>query len=222
MSPATSTLLLTALCGLLAGGAACDSGDRSLGTGADASAGNLKYYFTCGDPVCRGYTGGSGAPLCTTQTAGAACTVDGQTCDPQNQCNALVVCASSDPTMRVGGCPISRRRFKDDVHYLAPEELARYRDELLAMKLATWRYKHDPARQRLGFMIDDDEGSVAVDAERDVVDLYGYASLAVATIQLQARQIAALEREVAAMKEALARAPRRAGRGGAVAKLSPP
>jgi len=76
------------------------------------------------------------------------------------------------------------------------------------MKLATWRYKHDPAKQRMGFMIDDNEDSVAVDAKRDLVDLYGYTSMAVATIQVQAQQIESLKRDVAAMKKALARSAR--------------
>jgi hypothetical protein len=111
--------------------------------------------------------------------------------------------------MRPGGCPISRRRYKEDIHYLETAELARYRDELLAMKLATWRYKHDPSKERLGFMIDDNEGSAAVDGQRDLVDLYGYTSMAVATIQLQAKQIRALEAELAHMRKALARRPRK-------------
>jgi hypothetical protein len=163
--------------------------------------------------VCRGYTGGSGAPLCTTETVGDPCDTDGQKCDPRDDCNALVICASSDPTMRPGGCPISRRRYKEDIHYLSPGELARYRDELLTMKLATWRYKHDPSKQRLGFMIDDNEGSAAVDGKRDLVDLYGYTSMAVATIQLQAKQIEALKDEIATMKIELARSARGNTRG---------
>lgn len=176
--------------------------------GGAGGAGGLKLYYTCGDPLCRGYTGGSGAPLCTTENAGAPCSIDGQKCDPQNDCNALVICASSDPTMKPGGCPISRRRYKDDVHYLSPAQLARYRDELLAMKLATWRYKHDPSKERLGFMIDDNEGSAAVDGKRDLVDLYGYTSMAVATIQLQAQEIEALKSDLAAMKNELAHSKR--------------
>jgi hypothetical protein len=227
MSHRKATLVLTLMIGVPAVTAGCTSPDRSLGTGLthdagsdagspptpdagsdagspptpDAGTDGLQLYFTCGDPVCRGYTGGSGAPLCTTELAGDTCSTNGQSCDPQNSCNALLICASSDPRMRTGGCPISRRRFKEDVHYLTPGELARYRDELLSMKLATWRYKHDPGKQRLGILIDDNQESVAVDAQRDVMDLYGYTSMAVATIQLQAQRIEALEREVAALKE---------------------
>jgi hypothetical protein len=125
-----------------------------------------------------------------------------------NDCNALLECASSDPKMGTSGCPISRAKYKQDIHYLAPPELARYREELLAMKLATWRYKHDPSKQRLGFIIDDSEGSAAVDGQRDLVDLYGYTSMAVATIQLQAQQIAALERDIAALRHEMARVSR--------------
>lgn len=179
----------------------CPSADA----GSDAGSGGLKLYLTCGDPVCRGYTAGSGQPLCTTEKVGDPCTVDGQRCDPQDSCNALLLCATADPKAGPARCPISRRRYKNDIHYLSPAELARYRDELMAMKLATWRYKQDPSKERLGFMIDDNEDSAAADAKRDVVDLYGYTSMAVATIQLQARQIEALEREVAALKKTQAR-----------------
>src|SRR5690348_3647410 len=81
----------------------------------DASA-HLRRYLTCGDPVCRGYTAGSGAPLCTTEKADDPCSIDGQQCDPKSDCNALLVCASSDPKTRTGGCPISRARYKGDIH----------------------------------------------------------------------------------------------------------
>jgi hypothetical protein len=73
------------------------------------------------------------------------------------------------------------------------------------MKLATWRYKHSPDRRRLGFIIDDHESSVAVEDPGDRVDLYGYASLAVPTLQRQAQQIPTLEREVTLLKRALKR-----------------
>jgi hypothetical protein len=50
-------------------------------------------------------------------------------------------------------------------------------------------------------MIDDQEGSSAVEANGDTVDLYGYASLAVATLQLQARQIDDLKAEIEKLKK---------------------
>jgi hypothetical protein len=53
-------------------------------------------------------------------------------------------------------------------------------------------------------MIDDYRGDVAVDAPRGQVDLYGYTSIAVATLQLQARQIEKLERELATLRSEMA------------------
>jgi hypothetical protein len=185
------------------GGTGGGAGAAGGGAGAGGSSGALTIWATCGDPVCHGHSL-TGVPACTTEKVGDPCTVDQQTCDPQSGCNEKYICASADPKSSLG-CPISRSRYKEQIHYLAPGELARFRDELLAMKLATWRYKQDPAKERLGFMIDDNEQSVAADSKRDVVDLYGYTSMAVATIQLQAKQIEALQAEVAALKQRLPR-----------------
>jgi len=167
-------------------------------------AGGLSFFYTCGDPVCRGYTGGSGEPLCSTETSGDPCNVEGTRCDPEDDCNSLLVCATSDPKLGPGGCPISRRSTKQDIHYVSDAERVQYQRELLEMKLAIWRYKHDPAKQRLGIIIDDNEGSAAVDARRDQLDLYGYTSMVVAALQVQAREIEALKRQVAALKKARA------------------
>jgi hypothetical protein len=72
------------------------------------------------------------------------------------------------------------------------------------MKLARYRYtaQGPNAPRRLGFLIDDQESSPAVDAERDMVDLYGYLSMAVASLQVQAREIEALKAEVAQLRRA--------------------
>jgi hypothetical protein len=161
----------------------------------------LKLYYSCGDPVCRGHTPASELPPCTTEASGDDCTEEGPVCDPGDECNRVLVCTNSDPTAQPGGCPISRRRYKRDIHYLGATELEHYRDELLTMKLATWRYKHDPSRERLGFIIDDHETSVAVDWPTDSVDLYGYTSLAIAALQTQAQQIERLERDIAALPQ---------------------
>jgi hypothetical protein len=165
-------------------------------------AGRLSLFYTCGDPVCQGYTGGSGAPLCSTETAGGPCNIEGTRCDPQDDCNSLLICSTSDPKLGPGGCPISRRSTKQDIHYVDDMERAQYQRELLEMKLAIWRYKHDPAKKRLGIIIDDDEDSPAVDARRDQLDLYGYTSMVVAALQVQAREIDELKRQVAALKKA--------------------
>jgi hypothetical protein len=178
--------------------AACVAGRCAL---KDKTTAALKWWKTCGDPVCRGYTGGSGAPRCATEKAGDACATADQKCDPMDSCNALLVCGATDPTKGGVVCPISRRDAKQDIAYLPPEALIELRDELLSVPLATWRYKHDPAAAHLGFIIEDlKSGSPAVDAQRGLVDLYGYTSMAVATLQLQAREIATLRAEVEQLK----------------------
>jgi hypothetical protein len=74
--------------------------------GPDASP-PPRLFFSCGDPVCRGYTAGSGLPRCTSaQVAGAPCGAEGPACDPADECNRVLVCAAEDPTRQRGGCPI--------------------------------------------------------------------------------------------------------------------
>jgi hypothetical protein len=155
--------------------------------------------MTCGDPICRT----DGAPFddpsisnCTTQKLGDSCSKDGELCDGVASCGAKYVCAATDPTQRPGGCPISRARFKEQVDYLTPEQRRDYRDQLMRVPLASYRYKHAPeAGPQLGFMIDDIEPSAAVSG--DHVNMYGYLSMAVAAIQEQQREIARLERALA-------------------------
>lgn len=116
-----------------------------------------------------------------------------------------------------GSCnpSISRRRFKTDIAYLDAGETQRLRDELMRYRLATWRYKNQPADgpRHLGFMIDDVAPSASVaGGNGDRVDLYGYTSMAVAAIQVQAQQIQALQQEVKSLRSQLERhSPRRAG-----------
>ena len=162
---------------------------------------SLRMYTTCGDPVCMGYSGPSGIAVCASEQHGDVCNLEGAQCDLQDSCNSKLLCTTSDPQLQPGGCPISRRDYKTDIHYLVQDDLARYQREVLDMKLATWRYKHDPAKTRVGIIIDDDEKSQAVDAARNMVDVYAYTSMAIAAVQVQARQIEALQSEVNRLKE---------------------
>lgn len=162
------------------------------------------WYTTCGDPVCRGYGPPSGAPRCAGQKPGDACAVEGLTCDPVDDCNRLLLCSSRDP--KLSGCPISSRRQKTDLRYLSAGDLDRYARELRGIRLATYRYRGVPGPTRLGFVLEDEPpGAAAVDPERDMADLYGYTSLAVAALQAQAREIDALKGEVAELRRALAK-----------------
>ena len=173
-----------------------DSGE----TGAD---GALKWYTDCGDPACSGYSGPfDGVALCDDEVVGATCEPAGATCDPQDACNALVVCATLDPKEQTGGCPISLRAMKKDIHPLAADERAQLSQTLLHTPLYRYRYRDEPesAAPRLGFMIDDNPTSPAVRTDGGHVDLYGYTTMAVVTIQAQQAEIEALKAELAALR----------------------
>ncbi len=162
----------------------------------------LTWHETCGAPVC------SATPFddpsvtnCVAQKAGAPCTQSGDKCDLVNGCRTQLSCASTDP--KTQGCPRSRAHYKQDISYLTPAQRERVYHDLLTIPLASYEYKDDPnAVPQLGFLLEDVEPSPATRGDR--VNLYGYLSMAVAAVQVQAQQIDALKREV----EALRRQPR--------------
>jgi len=95
---------------------------------------------------------------------------------------------------------MSSRKFKDDIEYVDNAGLQELHDETLRMHLATYSYKpayDDPNRKHLGFIIEDTPlQSPAVDGSRERVDLYGYLSMVVASMQVQEKEIADLRREL--------------------------
>lgn len=101
-------------------------------------------------------------------------------------------------------CPISRRAAKQDIHYLSPVEIDHLAAETETIRLASYQYR-SPAfgapGKHLGFIIDDNPDLPAISASRETVDLYGFASMLLATSQAQARRIEALEREVARLRK---------------------
>jgi hypothetical protein len=210
------------------GGATCDSDDDCPGVGAcprcpdgqscaeltclngtcqlTCPAGELRWYTTCGDPVCGisddPYDDPS-IPNCMSEQHGDACTEQDAQCDGVASCGATLLCTDSDPTMQPGGCPISRARFKQDIEYLTGEQLRSYHEQLMQVQLASWHYRTAPeADPQLGFIIEDVEPSAAVSGDR--VNMYGYLSMAVAAIQVQQRQILALESELHTLRVELA------------------
>jgi hypothetical protein len=97
----------------------------------------------------------------------------------------------------------SRRAVKADITYVEDEEREALARQALDVRLARYRYKNEPegARRRLGFIIEDQpDPSPAVDQDRAHVDLYGYSSMLLATVQEQAREIAALRARVDALE----------------------
>jgi hypothetical protein len=174
-----------------------------------------QLFYSCGDPVCRGYTGGGGLPRCTAaQTEGERCGPEGPACDPADECNRVLVCAREDPTAGPGGCPISLAAAKKDIRYLDAAAVRRQRDAVLRIPLATWRYRWegDDAPERLGFLIDDVGPAACVQPSGERVDLYGYASMTVAAVQAQALEIAALRAELDALRAEVRALGGRAGR----------
>lgn len=180
--------------------------------GSESEGGALQIWSTCGDPVCSSYGGPfEGVPLCSDLgvNIGDACDDAAFQCDPVSDCNALLVCAADDPTMSEGGCPISRAEYKRDIQYLDADGLARARAELMNLRLATYRYRgaRDDDRAHLGVILEDGsarEGhALWADETHNRVDLYGYASLAVATAQVQAEELELLRGELATMRARL-------------------
>lgn len=167
----------------------------------------LTWFTTCGDPACGGHVDPpAGVPACAGEEVGATCADEGATCDLGDDCNARLICATEDPKSGPGGCPISLRRYKRDVHYLDAAATDALRQQVRDMPLATWRYLDAPAGspERLGFLIDDRPGSPAVAPTGERVDVYGLASMAVAALQAQERDLEALRARDAALEARLA------------------
>ena len=168
---------------------------------------DTNWYLTCGDPVCRGHQPDPNIPPCdAAMMAGGACVNPGALCDPGDDCNARLLCADSDPRQQPGGCPISKRSFKEDIRYLPTAEVDARAEALLAVKLAEYRYRTEAEGgvPHLGFIIDDGVPTGALRPSKDQVDLYGYTTLAVAAVQAQARQIEMLRAELDSLRAQVA------------------
>ncbi len=155
-----------------------------------------------------------GATAQVTCTAAGVCetTFKPEACGTQI-CTASQTCCSGMPLPEPkcfdganAPCPVSQRKMKKDITYLSEQDKQRLSDELMSFPLATYRYKTESAadREHLGFIIDDVAPSPAVLPSGERVDLYGYSTMTVATLQVQARQIAELRREVEDLRRELA------------------
>ena len=202
--------------GLVAAGVGCGPSSPSTtdGSGGAGGSAGLHWFTTCGEPICQANTDGgppdSGVSACSgAQQTGGSCDVQGATCDPGQGCGVLLRCSDKDPKVQTGGCPVSRRAAKRDIAYLDDAALDKLAIQLRALRLATYRYRDNPTRERLGFVIDDGAGKLAVDEGRDQIDLYAYMSWAVGALQSQMKRLDAQEREIASLKRQLGTAARR-------------
>jgi len=191
-------------------GFAADAKPTADAQPGDAQPGTLSWYLTCGDPVCQAPESDAGLAepdggACP--AVGSSCSTMGEQCgarNPEVACGAVLTCAAHDPRAGFGGCPISSRQFKDGIEYLDPARLEQLHDQTLRIRLATYSYKAayaDPRPRRLGFIIEDDSASPAVDPAHDAIEMYGYLSMVVATMQVQEKEIASLKRELAATRK---------------------
>lgn len=197
--------------GSSSGGSSGSSSGGGSGSSSSGAGGGFHWFFTCGDPVCQnpsgdagGLTDDAGAPCAD---VGSSCSVAGERCgtrDPNFNCGAVEECDAHDPTANPGGCPMSSRAVKDGIRYVDGSGLEQLHDETIRLRLATYQYKPsvaDPSHAHLGFIIEDTPPtSPAVVADREHVDLYGYMSMLVATMQVQEKEIADLRRELAAAR----------------------
>lgn len=164
----------------------------------------LKWYSTCGDPVCGRPNQEPVPNTCGNRVEGQVCSVAGESCDLGNDCNQKLVCASSDPKQQPGGCPISKAVYKQDIHYIGAQERGQLARQLQDLRLASWQYRFEPqGPTRLGFMIDGDTPPSLVKPDGNSVDLYGYMSLAVAAVQEQQDRIQGLEARLLRLEQAL-------------------
>jgi hypothetical protein len=154
-----------------------------------------------------------GPKFCTTPRprVGSACDLEGESCaltEPGECGQPILRCDKGIWSLPNVSCPISTARAKREIAYVDSEDTARLHDQLMSTRLATYRYK-SPAPEgmggsdarHLGFIIEDmPEGSAAVLPSRDRVDLYGYTSMTVASLQHQQREIDELKTELAKLR----------------------
>ena len=198
---------------------------KSKNSGGDsqvlaAAAGHL--LESCGPPVSRAcnspqaLANSSGLPLCdASQLQGAPCqqpegtqicvVETGFQCPSPNfsQGPSFLVCT----TQQFFNCPISSAKAKDNIRYVTARDRNRMTQEILGLKLAEYSYKPGFAPNKnthLGFIIEDlPPASPLVTDSRGQVNLYGYISAVVATVQNQERTIQELKNEIRGLKKKL-------------------
>jgi hypothetical protein len=113
-------------------------------------------------------------------------------------------CIDGTTSLECDNGAISRRAFKTDISYVDDDRRADVAYQTLHTSLAEYRYKTEPktTQRHLGFIIDDmPNASPAVESDKTHVDLYGYTSMLLATVQEQQKQIDALKAHVDALEK---------------------
>ena len=150
----------------------------------------------------------AGPSFCKAQRPriGSPCTTEGETCaitEPAECGQSTIACKGGVWTIPNSACPVSTAKAKADIAYVDDAARAALHAQTMAVRLATYRYT-TPASDgapHLGFIIEDmPPGSPAVLRSREQADLYGFVSLAVASLQEHERKLGALEDEVARLR----------------------
>lgn len=117
----------------------------------------------------------------------------------------VAVVGYSAPDCQSSGGARSLSTFKTGIDYIDDAERMRLRDAVLGLRLARYSYTDDPlGARRLGIILDDASTlGVSLTADGTHVDVYAYASLAVATVQQQQRELAELRARLTALEAAL-------------------
>ena len=134
-----------------------------------------------------------------TASAGLDCNYGQEPCE-----STSFVCESGTWHAKRNTCPVSTARLKKEIHYLSDAELQQLSEDTQSLRLTTYRYKDGDPAQHLGFIIEDAPSSAAVIKGRDRIDLYGYTSMTVATLQVQQKELAALRAEVETLRHEIA------------------
>lgn len=98
-------------------------------------------------------------------------------------------------------------RFKTDVSYLSAAERKAIVDQVLQLQLANWTYLDgvEDGGRHLGVIVEDAPDMPAVTADKKAIDLYTYASMAIAAAQVHAAELAGLRSEVAKLRDEIER-----------------
>ena len=215
--------------------------DTSMDSTVDTTGDTTSDTFgSCGDGSCERSDASIGDfPACPDCGAGWVCVHKPAGPEEETYCVRIPDCCGGVPTCEcMGTCacaplyyrgctsasatdiecdgPISLRVAKTDVRYLSDDERAALAEQALSTPLAKYRYRvEDPTHPpHLGFLIDDQPAaSFAVAADRTHVDLYGYASMLLATIQEQQTTIDELRDRVARLEARTSRRRSRSRRG---------
>jgi hypothetical protein len=203
-------------------GNACTSSSTCAYDGATCTCGSFCPSFPIEPPPCddAGKPQGccdkskiqwhcfDGPAYCPTPRPriGSSCSQEGAECAtgaPVECGQSIIACKSGVWNVVNTACPVSTARAKTGIAYLSASDTDALHDDVMRIRLATYRYRSGDDATHLGFIIEDmPSGSPAVMRSREHVDLYGYTSMAVAALQKQDEKIAALERRIAELETA--------------------